>query len=364
MLNKKVIRHINQVSPKWITKVLKKGGHLENNKVTVIERTLSKSKGYTSDRFHLNLTFKKANQETPPGRLFIKIGYPEYTGVCYKEVEFYARTDLSADLPLLKCYNSAFSFKPGGTYLLFEDLSETHFTPDLSESRTNPYSKYPLSEKQYEGAINCLASIHSHWWNRPGFRRMICSEESKKVFAFFVESVGEKLGYFFDYLGDKISSKVQKLYESILAAYPTLYWNYIDNGAQLTIVHGDAHFENFMFPRNQDNGHIVLLDWQIWRVDVGCSDLAHMMTLGWFPNQRKLLEKRMLRHYHKRLVQHGINNYSWEDCWYDYRLGAIRSLFMPVHFLGALNESDVLWALVRKSNSAYVDLECEELLDL
>lgn len=86
----------------------------------------------------------------------------------------------------------------------------------------------------------------------------------------------------------------------------------------LTIIHGDAHSWNFLFPRS-GSGPAYLIDWQLWHVDVGARDLAFFMALHWYPNRRRELEASLIERYHEALLAYGIANYSLDDLWLDYR---------------------------------------------
>jgi len=65
---------------------------------------------------------------------------------------------------------------------------------------------------------------------------------------------------------------------------------------------------------------------------VGTDDLAYTYVLWWFPERRAAMEKGLIKRYHDGLLKHGVENYDWEDCWHDYRLSVIRTLFFPILF--------------------------------
>ena len=126
-------------------------------------------------------------------------------------------------------------------------------------------------------------------------------------------------------------------------------------------THGDAHTWNFLFPRAGD-GLPFLIDWQLWHLDVGARDLAFMIALHWDRAVRRKLELPLLNHYHREIVRAGVNHYSFDDLWLDYRRCAVRNLTFPI----------ILWArgLPREAwrhrldcaLAAYRDLEGAELL--
>ena len=48
------------------------------------------------------------------------------------------------------------------------------------------------------------------------------------------------------------------------------------------------------------------------------------------PEERRQTERNVLRIYHSDLVQYGIEDYSFEQCWFDYKLAVIGKLFITV----------------------------------
>ena len=55
--------------------------------------------------------------------------------------------------------------------------------------------------------------------------------------------------------------------------------------------------------------------------------------------------------YHAALVAGGVEGYSWEDCWRDYRITVIRELFVPVWQWSSGMQAGVWWLKLKKSGS-------------
>ena len=75
------------------------------------------------------------------------------------------------------------------------------------------------------------------------------------------------------------------------------------------------------------------------------------------------MEISLLKHYYNWLLQNGITKYSWDECWYGYRVAAIMILIVPIIFFGYKLPQDVWWPAMEKSYLAFQDLQCIELLD-
>jgi hypothetical protein len=87
-----------------------------------------------------------------------------------------------------------------------------------------------------------------------------------------------------------------------------------------------------------------------------------MMGLFWFPERRRQFEIPLLRRYHARLVEYGVKNYTWDECWRDYRLSIVQHLFTPIWQWAHGTPPDIWWNHLERISSAFQDLNCQELL--
>ena len=95
---------------------------------------------------------------------------------------------------------------------------------------------------------------------------------------------------------------------------------------------------------------------------VGPRDLAYMMTLFWYPEHRARMEETLLRRYHRGLLAGGVGDYTWDECWDDYRWSAIRNIFIPILQWTRGQPGWLWWSQLEKSLAAFEDLRCVELV--
>ena len=112
----------------------------------------------------------------------------------------------------------------------------------------------------------------------------------------------------------------------------------------------------------QSGGFIV--DWQQWGRGIGPFDVAYLIALFWFPERRQRMERELVKYYHSILIDNGVSGYNWEQCWFDYRLGAINNLLVPFWSWVDLGENWGWhrWYQIEKGMLAFEDLGCDELL--
>lgn len=352
-----VITTSEQLTPEWLTNVLRTGGFLNRGEVINIENKLTKQL-VQSVVSRLVISYSPDASAFAPTKLFLKISTPDRSRPnssehqC-KEVEFYnviAREMNDSGVP--RCYGADYSLESGNHYLLLDDLSDTHFQPE---------SPLPPSKIQCELAVDCLATLHAFWWEHPKLGREIGKLFDQSELGAFVDDVEKNVISFVDFMGDGLSFKQRKIYDRLLASKVRI-WGRLTDAKGLTVTHGDAHWWNFLYPHDLNKHRVCLFDWELWHVDVGARDLAFMIALGGYSERRADMETDFVRRYYDRLIAGGVKNFAWDNCWNDYRWSAVRNLNIPV-IQWSQGRSAELWkGNLEKSLLAYEDLDCSELL--
>ena len=235
------------------------------------------------------------------------------------EVTFYEElAPALSSPPIVRCVAAAPS-STGHQWLVLEDHRSTH---------TNPPWPHPPSRCEAEGAVSALAHVHAHWWEAPTLGSTVGVLHTDVSLRKMVADIAGQLPRFLDALGDTLPRRDRRLLETVFGS-SLAPWLRLTDARALTVTHGDAHTWNFLFPRS-GAGLPYLIDWQLWHLDVGARDLAFMIGLHWDPGLRQDLERPVLHLYHRRLVDGGVTNYSFDDLWLDYRRCAVRNLTFPI----------------------------------
>jgi hypothetical protein len=105
-----------------------------------------------------------------------------------------------------------------------------------------------------------------------------------------------------------------------------------------TLVHADLRINNLMF--DPTNGQLAaVIDWQSTVAARGPLDVARLFVNNLEPEDRWHAERELLPEYHSRLLRLGVQGYSYEECWRDYRLAVINQ-FGQVVVLSSLLDID------------------------
>jgi Ecdysteroid kinase-like family len=295
----------------------------------------------------LSVTYSSEAEAALPRSLAIK--WPRLSHED-SEVQFYRQLAPSmAAPPVLRCLAAIQDFDTN--ILVLEDLRASH---------NHPAWPLPPSWTDCERAVAALAQVHAQWWESPTLGKPVGKLPTHESLTSMVQGVAAHLPAFMDTFGPALTLEARNTYERVFSS-SLKPWLRLTDPHSLTIIHGDAHTWNFLFPRSGE-GAAYVIDWQLWHVDVGARDLAYLMALHWCPSRRRELEQALLRHYHEVLMTHGVKNYSFDELWLDYRRGALRNLTMPIIFWNQGMAVERWWYRLECALASYLDLECEELL--
>jgi hypothetical protein len=349
-----LITSFSDVTPQWLTDVLRHAGVLHGDSVVDI----AMETGHTSFCTTARLRVTYSPEATGPPRLFLKFSLPRHpvsTPETGAEVLFYRHVAPRTPGPLARCFDAVFSAQRGRFHILLEDLSDTH--------SSEPPSQLPPTHDRCFGIVVAVAALHAAWWEQPPWEVLGLRPPDEPVINARIADVRGRIERFVDFLADRLSPQRCTMYRSVLDVLPRLYRRLLD-GRAYTVVHDDLHAGNVLYPRNPGVESVRLIDWQTWHIDLGPKDLAHMMALFWFPERRRRLELPLLRLYHERLCAAGVTTYSWSDCWADYRLSVLRKLFHPAWQWETGHHPNIWWNHLERVWSAFDDLQCAELLDM
>jgi thiamine kinase-like enzyme len=351
-----VVQKTEEITPAWLTETLRHNGFLERGSVESVAVKLTRTMT-VSIVSRLEVSYSSEAPPNAPGRLFVKLSNPDFpiepSDNPPAEIVFYnSIAHAMDDPPVVRCYDAAFSRATGHSHLLLEDLTETHQQP-------SPYLPPTFAESERE--VDTLAQIHAYWWEHPRLGKDVGNLLSEADVEAIARRTSATFERFADFLGDRLSPSRRRLYEKVISVFPKP-WERLTAAKGLTLTHGDAHYGNFLHPREENGGRTYLVDWQLWHPHIGPRDLAYMITLFWYPERRARMEETLLRRYHRALLAGGVTQYAWDECWEDYRWSAIRNIFIPSLQWSRALPGWLWWSQLEKALAACEDLRCVELV--
>lgn len=313
-----------QATPAWITAAMREFDLLPVGDVTSVEQENLGALASTSIRLHLE--YSESAPPDAPASLFLKFSTRA------NEINFYRHLAYKMpNAPLLKAISADYNSDARMGYLLFPDIDDQFISLEGKD----------ISQEQILQTVLSLADTHAHWWDHPELHTDV-KDNSEDILSFIHSVAVEAYPQFVKAVPELLQPQHLAIYEKLLTAwpYPALKQRLL-SGKNLTVVHGDAHFGNILFSRNSDAPSVLLLDWAVWHINTGPTDIAYLGAFA--PAEvRAKNEQTMLNAYHDRLIENGIKDYSYDDCWLDYRQAALAHMIWPV-FWWAFDLPELIW---------------------
>lgn len=336
-----------------LTAVLQVNGHLPAGSVQLVKVEPSHSYGQTSERFLLDVTYDRDVPRDLPARFFLKIGEPDWFETVKVEVDFYRTYHMGWAVNLPKCYAADYAEDGRQSYLLFEDLSKTHWAGD--------HPHVSLSMDQISNLMRALGTLHGTWWQDarlrdPPFDWFL---EKRHFDGLSIAVQGQQQGFITTF-GEKLSKDELDILDRDLSPLFSRYRDRVLEVGIQTLEHGDVQPANIMFDKRTDE--VVILDWQGLRLGSGMNDVTLPMLNSLSRYTRFNDERPLVQTYHEALTAHGAPDYSFDACWNEYRFGMATQIINPAQVWVRGFPETIIMAMVRRVCAAFEELDCEEFV--
>ncbi|HEX9029892.1 MAG TPA: phosphotransferase [Anaerolineales bacterium] len=332
---------------------------------------------FNSRTSFLHLRYTPDAPFNAPSRLVLKRNTLETWSIAAgaDEVRFYRLIAQLRDHPQVipPCYAAEYNPTTGDSFLLLQDLSETHKPPITRDEQLSIVNGVPLAAYQ-ESVIDLLAGFHAYWWDH---RRLLEGEFEVGFWSRDIDRFNQYLARrsaawqrIVAKYGERLPQETHAFYERLFNGLPGFFSSVLEprfkNPHNLTLTHGDAYFCNFLCPVIPGSAPTYLMDWQSPGCDLAAYDLVNLLAAFWMRDQRRAenREINLLRRYHQGLLSNGVQNYTWEDLAADYRAGLIFWVLMPVQDGGDGADWSYWWPKMQCLVAAFEDWGCEELEDM
>ena len=349
------------VTPEWLTDVLYTHGALSQGRVIAIEQRHNDA--FNSAVVHLAVAYSENAPASAPRKLFLKRNveaeWAKRAGA--EEVAFYKLVaPFAEELPMIiHCYAAEYDEANGTSYILLQDVSETH-APPVTRAQLIAYEGVP-EQVQLEQVVDTVAQFHAFWWQHPLLNKDITGmmeyySDFSQTQTFWDSFIASEGAWF--------PADLRALYEEALANLPRLWERYlasrIPTFTNMTMSHSDCYLSQFLCPNTPTLGPTYLVDFQGSNTDFGAYDLVYLFATFWTHEQRKEnnREVQMLHRYHEGLQSYGITGYSWDDLLTDYKVLLTYMLFYPVWDQTNGSSKDYWWPKMQCLISAYQDWDC------
>jgi hypothetical protein len=243
-----------------------------------------------------------------------------------REVSFYRDVGPTAGIRVPALRYGASDPATGDFIMLMEDLAPARVGDQLEG----------CDAEQVRLAIEGIARCHASWWNSPRLKTLgwlpatndpvhhFAQPAFQGCWAPFVQFVGEKLTPEMKRTGEALATRVIRMLDGVAGRTPTL-------------LHGDYRADNLFFG---GSARLAVVDWQVSSAGGGSFDVAYLLSGNVDTATRRAHEMDWLRLYVQTLKDNGVRDYSFEECFEDYRADVLYCLVYAVIIVGTLDPSN------------------------
>ncbi|MEM9221185.1 MAG: phosphotransferase [Pseudomonadota bacterium] len=230
-----------------------------------------------------------------------------------REVRFYSDLAEKTAARLSKVFFA--DLAADGAALVMEDLS--HFE--------GGDQVVGLAHQQVCDVIEAVAPVHAAFWNSPHLDELHWAptvdhfnlDSFSDAWPEFEELYGLRIGESAREIGRYLTKNVDRLEAKIASR-------------SRSIVHGDLRADNILFGKDEHDGEVVVLDWQLVMRSLAAFDIARLYGGSEPIAERASRAREMSGLWHDALRRSGVSGYSEADAWTDFRIAALHCVTIPV----------------------------------
>lgn len=330
--------HVESIDAAWMTGALTDAGVLDGARVVDLRREPCGT-GQLADSFRFLLTYD--TPDAGPATLVGKFpsddpasrDFGRRSGYYRNEIRFYEQIATTLAVAVPTAVHAALADDDTEFVLLMEDLSPARIVDQL-EGCTADEAAVTLEQ---------IAAVHAGSWRRDDLARVDWLGGTVASFHGVTDAFPRLTDTFTETYGDLVPQadvdEAARLNDHLDAwktvlATPQCLW------------HSDLRADNLMFDVGGGERPVALLDWQGVGFGRGTIDVAYLLGTSLTTDVRREHERALVDAYHRALTAGGVEGYSREQCWEDYRLAAVHPLQTGIFGLGAVKRSargDELW---------------------
>jgi len=340
-----------KVDNEWLSQVLAYSGH------NGVVRSFTKKNigtGQVGQNVRFELDYASGNGPSSlVGKFASDDPVSRQTGIAVndylKEVLYYQQIEPTVDIRTPKIYFSAINLDQADEFvLMMEDL-----TPGVQGDQLAG-----CNADQAALAITELAGLAGPRWCDPTLKDIewlaptMPADNPRALWDMVCPG-------FLERYGDKLKPEHARLVTDLGEKFHLYNGNTPD---KFTLVHIDYRLDNMMFGGPYP---ITVVDWSP-SIGTGGADAAYFMGTGMDAAPRAACEVDVLKQYHQRLKSYGVDNYTFDECWNDYRLSSFAGLVMAVIASMIVNQTErgdeMFMTMLRRSADMALHLDGLDLL--
>lgn len=352
-----VIQKYEEFTPEIANQTI---GHRYDEPIVSSEiRSLGEGVGLMSSIARGHLTFESGKTDTVIVKCIARTENSELSkGLNFyrNEVNFYRHLADECPVPIPQGLYAEVDEDSQDFLLVMEDLGDATAGDQLVS----------CTEGQLAAAFTRAAQLHGTFWGRTSEFDWLFQQIDMKTILFrrdaiFVPGVEPAMANFSEHFTGNRADTVRRITEQ----YIDIFLNAL--GGEPTIVHGDYRTDNMFLVEENGKDDIIAFDWQNTMGGNGTHDIAYFCSQSAEPELQASATMDAIRGYHDILIDHGVKNFSFNECLDRYRYNVLATTITPIAICGTLDQGNERGAqlgntALRRQFAAIEQLECDQLL--
>ena len=356
-MNNVVIPTSSSLTAEWLSNILAKAGH-KNSDVSHFDTEIIGT-GQMGKCIRIKLNYNASNHDGP-ATLVAKFPSDDANsratsagiGAYKKEVAFYRDFQPRLTIETPKCYFADIEENGDDFALILADLAP-------AEQGNQLEGCLPVLVHK---AISQVVGLHAPSWNNDEMLQHRLAKVSQKRLDGDKALYNKAIGPFIEEFSPRLSKAQCDIFQQAADSTYPLFAPRVGN---TSLVHTDFRLDNLMIDPTGAQAEISVVDWQTYSAGNPLADVAYFIASSLTVEERREHEESIVRGYHQQLQECGVKEYSWDQCWMDYRLGAFSGFLVAVIasvFVKKTDRGDKMFTLMadRLSQQA-IDLNSQEL---
>jgi hypothetical protein len=313
--------HPDDLTARWMTDTLRVSGALSQAEVVTLDtQPMSAEKGMTGYLVRLHPSYDRTEPGAPATLVAKFSGLDAQVrdivhsmGFYEREVRFYQQLAASTPVQTPRCYFADVDVTDGRSLIILEDLAP---------ARNGSWSG-GSSLQDVQLAVTEIAKVHVAWWQSPLLEQHTWLSMTGFMAVSQVQAVFDQTWQnFLGKLSVPVTSEISAVGE-LLAEHLHAVTAHLLESTPRTLLHHDFDADNLFFGQDAGSPRLSVIDWQLTTGGRAAVDVAWLIGGQCERQLRRESEDQLLHTYHSLLLQNGVADYTFEQCWDDYRLAML-----------------------------------------
>jgi hypothetical protein len=267
-------------------------------------------------------------------------------GAYSREISFYRKLAPRIGGPLATCHAAEYDAADGWFTLVLQDIA--------GAAQGDQIAGCGVAEAQM--ALRALARIHAPVM---GDLALSTADYLNLPNPLGQALVAQLLPGFLERFGERIAPEHAELCRRFV---PSIDGWSADRRPPLGLVHGDYRLDNLLFAGDG----CTVVDWQTMGWGPAMLDVSYFVGGGLSVEDRRAHEEGLVRLYHDELLAQGVEGFSFETCWGEYRRQVFYGLVMTIAASMIVEQTargdDMFMAWLARNAQQAIDLDSVDLL--